>query len=174
MSGYKGMLRDRCPKVVNYALKWQKAKEKWIDHVYSRFIKIIGDEFDETHIIRKSPENKKSVTLMILGIIKGKPKNFKFDSTIDWDNLTDEEREYWHRISSWVYWFSTNHLYIEDLYKNGIKVGKNESDLKVEIIQSYLMNLMPKENCSDEEKEAKYKYIDNLVDFLIGTFNGKY
>ena len=38
--GYKEMLRDRCPKMVNYALKWRKAKEKWIDHVYSNFIGI--------------------------------------------------------------------------------------------------------------------------------------
>ena len=38
-TGYKGMLRDRCPQVVNYALKWQKAKERWINHTYDKFIK---------------------------------------------------------------------------------------------------------------------------------------
>lgn len=26
--GYREMLRDRCPKMVDYALKWQKSKEK--------------------------------------------------------------------------------------------------------------------------------------------------
>ena len=36
------MLRDRCPATVNFALKYCNAKERWIDHAYSQFIKIYG------------------------------------------------------------------------------------------------------------------------------------
>ena len=37
-TGYREMLRDRCPKVVNYALKWCKAKERWLNYVYDNQI----------------------------------------------------------------------------------------------------------------------------------------
>ena len=45
------MLRDRCPRVVNYALKWQKAKERWIDHAYANFIKIYCDNEEKKNTI---------------------------------------------------------------------------------------------------------------------------
>jgi hypothetical protein len=173
-TGYREMLRDRCPKIVNYALKWQKAKEKWVDHTYSYFVRIIGDEIDGTKIIHKATENKKAVVRIILGIVKGKPKNFKFDNTLDWDNLTDEEKAYWKRVSTWVKWFCTNYAYIENAYDISKSTGKDDDEMRVEIISKFLMDFMPANNASDEEKEAQYQYIDKLVDFLIGCFEGKY
>lgn len=159
--GYKGMLRDRIPQVVDYALKWQKAKERWIDHAYANFIKIYIDNNERYHTTR-----------IILGIAKFY-RNFEFDKSIDWDNLTPEETVYWHRISSWVRWFMEKYAYIENAYKISHHAGKSEFDIKVEIINNYLSGLMPREDASWEEKLAKYQYIDNLVDFLIKCFNGK-
>lgn len=172
--GYREMLRDRCPKLVSYALKWQKAKEKWIDHTYEKFVKIVGDEYSfSDRLIRKAPENKKVIMRALLGIVNGKVRHFDFDKTIDWDNLTDEEKVYWKRISSWVKWFSTDYAYIESAYDNSKKVGRDEEEIKIEIINSYLAWLMPKEGDTDEVKQAKYQYIDNFVNYLFRCFEGK-
>ena len=160
-AGYKGMLRDRCPKVVDYALKWQKAKERWINHAYTNFIKFYCDK-----------KERNRATRIILGIAKYY-RNFEFDKSIDWDNLTPEDKTYWERISSWVNWFMKKYAYIENAYKISRDAGKDNFTIKVEIINGYLSALLPKEEETDEEKIAKYEYVDNLVDFLIKCFEGR-
>lgn len=171
--GYREMLRDRCPKLVSYALKWQKSKERWIDHAYSYFIRIVGEEREDDLLIRTASDNKKAVARILLGIVDGKVKNFEFDKTIDWDNLEDEEKVHWERVSRWVRWFGTNYAYIENMYDISKKVGKDDFEIKVKIINTYLSWLMPNDTDSEEVKQAKYNYIDRLVDYLIGCFNGK-
>ena len=158
-SGYKGMLRDRCPTVVNYALKWQKAKERWVDHAYVNFVRFYVDNNEKNHATR-----------IILGIAKFF-RNFDFDKSIDWDNLTNEETIYWKRVSSWVRWFTKNYAYIENLYSISKQAGKDEMEIKVQIINGYLSALLPSPNATEEEKQAKYHYVDKLVDFLIECFN---
>ena len=170
--GYREMLRDRCPKIVSYALKWQKAKEQWIDHTYNYFVKIIGEERKDDKIIRSVSDNKKAIARILLGIVDGKVKRFEFDKTIDWDNLTDEETTYWKKVSAWVNWFRTTYAYIENTYDVSLKTGKSEINIKVEIINTYLGWLMPKKDDSDELKQAKYDYVDKFVDYLIRCFNG--
>lgn len=160
-TGYKGMLRDRCPKVVNYALKWQKAKERWIDHAYNNFIKFYIDNKEKNHTTR-----------IILGIAKYY-RNFEFDKSIEWENCTIEEREYWKRVSSWVQWFTKNYAYIENAYNISKQCGKDEQSIKVEIILGWLKPLMPNEEETEKEKQAKYDYVDKLVDFLIECFEGR-
>lgn len=160
-TGYKGMLRDRCPKVVDYALKWQKAKERWIDHAYVNFIKFYCDNNERKHATR-----------IILGIAKFY-RNFEFDKSIDWDNLTPEEKAYWERVSSWVDWFRKKYAYMENAYQISRNAGKNDFDIKVELINGYLSALLPSKDMTEEEKQAKYKYVDNLVDFLIKCFEGR-
>ena len=168
------MLRDRCPRVVDYALKWQKAKEKWIDHVYSYFVKMLGDEIDiDNNILRTAKDNKRAVISILLGMKNGKVKNFNFKNTIDWDNLSDEETKYWEIVSTWVKWFSTKYGYVENLYDISKKVGKDEETIKIDIINSYLTALMPSRDAPEEEKQAKYDYIDRFVEFLIRCFEGK-
>jgi hypothetical protein len=100
-------------------------------------------------------------------------RNFEFDKSIDWDNLSPEETVYWKRVSSWVEWFSKKYMYIENAYILSQQAGKGEFDIKVEIINSYLGSLLPSPDMTQEEKQAKYKYVDNLVDFLIKCFNGR-
>jgi hypothetical protein len=155
------MLRDRCPKVVDYALKWQKAKERWIDHAYVNFIKLYVDSNERKHATR-----------IILGIAKFY-RNFEFDKSIDWDNLTPEDKEYWKRISSWVKWFSMKYAYMENAYKISRNNGKDEISIKIELINGYLSSLLPTEDMSEEVKQAKYQYVDNLVDFLIKCFENR-
>lgn len=169
-TGYKGMLRDRVPKVVNYALKWQKAKERWINHTYSNFINVYVDK-----------EERKKATRLVLclkytHVKQGKRKyikeeqNFDFDKSIDWDNLTPEEEVYWKRISSWVRWFRKKYAYIENTYQISRDSNKDEMSIKIDIINGYLTALLPSQDMDEETKQAKYKYVDNLVDFLIKCF----
>lgn len=160
-AGYKGMLRDRCPKVVNYALKWQHAKERWIDHAYANFIKFYVEK-----------NERYNATRIVLGIAKYY-RNFDFDKSIEWNNLTQEEAKYWKRVSSWVKWFMNEYAFVENAYTISKKIGKNEFDIKVELINSYLSTLLPKEEDSEDDKQAKYKYVDRFVDYLINCFEGR-
>ena len=158
-TSYKELLRNRCPETVDYALKWQKAKTRWIDHTYRSFIRIFVDKEERYHVSR-----------IILGIAKNH-REFDFDKSIDWDNLSEEEQSYWERISSWIDWFENNYSTIKDEYKSSIRDGMSEFDIKVQIIQNHLSSLLPGEDISEEEKQAKYDYVNRLVDFLIKTFN---
>ena len=172
--GYREMLRDRCPKVIDYALKWQKAKEKWIEHAYNYFVKLYGDELNNKgNIIRTTSQNKRHCINMLLGIKKGKPVEFDFRKSIDWDKLSDEDTAYWERVYKWVNWFRTKYAYIENGYINSKKVGRDELSCKIEIINGYLGWLMPNEKHSEEEKQAKYEYVNKFVDYLIECINGK-
>lgn len=118
-TGYKEMLRDRITKMqaVDLALKYCKAKTKWIDYVYNRYIKIFV-----------SKEHRNQTVRIILGI-SGKYRNFDFHTTIDWDNLEFEQRteeiKYWKRVEEWVKWFSDSLAYIED----DLKHGSTDSDI---------------------------------------------
>lgn len=100
-TSYKNMLRDRCPAVIDLALRWCKAKTKWLDHVYQHFINI--------YVLK---EERYEATRIILGI-SGKYRNFNFEKTIDWDNIDSEEEEYWKTILGWVNWFRNRHAAIE-------------------------------------------------------------
>lgn len=156
------MLRDRCPRVVNYALKWQKAKDAWINHVYKNFIGIYIDK-----------DQRNNATHVVLGIEKGNIKNFDFYKTIDWDNLTPSGIKYWERVNSWVKWFMKNYSYVENTYDISKKKGKDYFDIQIEIIQTHLSWLLPSPNCTQEDKEAKYQYVDNLAEYLMKCIEGK-
>lgn len=141
-TGYKEMLRDRCPVVVDYALKYCKAKNRWIEHTYNSFIKFYVNKRERDIATRKT-----------LGIVKGKPKLFDFHSTIDWDNISSEEQEYWEYIESWVEWFRCCFGGIQNKYEISIKVGESEDAFKQELY-SMLTN-------SSEEQKIK------LSEFLL-------
>lgn len=115
-TGYKEMLRDRLPKVVDYALKWCKAKQLWINHVYNNFIGIYI-----------SKEDRNMATRTVLGISK-KYHQFVFNTTIDWDNLSDEEKESWTNVENWVIWFQKYYQNIENIHSLSKLDG--ESDIE--------------------------------------------
>lgn len=163
-TGYKEMLRDRCPKVVDFALKWCQAKERWLDLVYNTYIKEGWEEYSKNDkLLRTRNQTKLAVTRMLLGMKKGKPKLFVFDTTIAWKDLTEEEDTYWRWVSGWVRWFMEKFAYIENTYKISRSVGKSEFDCKVEIIQKFLQSELP-DNVDDKES---LDYVDRLVDYLV-------
>lgn len=107
------MVRDRTPQTINYALKWCKAKERWVNHVYEHFINIYVDK----------KERKKAVHA-VLGLHKGKV-NMDFHKSIAWDHfgITKDEIEYWQWVEGWVNWFRTIFVYIEDEHKKLLDSG---------------------------------------------------
>ena len=160
-AGYRNMLRDRLPTTANYALKWQKAKERWINHTYRNLIWVWSNK-----------EDRRRVTKIILGIAKHY-KPFDFRKSIDWDNLNKDETAYWERISSWVDWFENEYSSIKDEYETSVENGEDEFTIKVNIINNHLSELLPSEDASWDEKIAKYQYVDDLVNFLVKCFNNR-
>ena len=139
-NGYKGMLRDRLPKTIDIALKWCKAKERWIDHTYRNFIQMFSEKKD-----------RDEVTRIILGISK-KHKGFDFHKSIMWDNLSKEETLYWQNVESWVNWFKVKYIYIQNEYINSLTLG-----LDIEIIkQKIKTNFLSKLDIEWQEKLCNY------------------
>lgn len=152
------MLRDRCPKVVSHALKWCKAKEKWLDYVYKEQIWVLSSKKDRLH-----------QTKAILGLTGKNPK-FVFDETIFWEGLNRSEYNYWKTVSGWVHFFVTKYAYIENTYKISKEKGKTIEELKIEIINKWFIDLCPTTEDSDEQKAEKTLYVNNLTDYLIDCF----
>lgn len=159
-TSYREMLRDRCPKVVSYALKWCKAKEKWLDYVYDNQIWFLG-----------SKNERLKQTKLILGIKEDGKREFDFDKTICWKDLTVEEHAYWDYVSHWVRFFMKHYAYIENAYRTSEEAGKSIKEIKLYIITKWLKDLCPTSEDSDEVKKEKNQYINSLTDYLIDCFN---
>lgn len=138
------MLRDRVPLFVDLALKWCKAKEIWINHVYNNFINIYVEKDQRYHATR-----------IVLGI-SSKYRNFDFNKTIAWDNLTNEEKESWESVETWVNWFSIYGQTIIDKYKEILSSCKTEADAIFYIVNEVIIT---------KDKVAAYK----LVKFIINS-----
>jgi hypothetical protein len=153
------MLRDRCPKLVSLALKYCKVKEAWLDHVYKNFIWLYV-----------SNKERLAATRRVLGYHDDKPREFKFEDTILWDNLTPEEKEGWENVQSWVSWFQRVVPYIENEYEISKKSGTDMIDIKQGIMLNWLYEMCPTKEDDNETREKKNKEINNLVDLLINYF----
>ena len=158
------MLRDRTPKLVNFALKWCKVKEAWLDHVYKNFIWLYV-----------SNEERLVATRRVLGYkypedMKKKDKLFVFEDTIAWDSLTTEETESWKRVAKWVSWFQITVPAIENSYKISKKMGTDIVDIKRNIMLNYLYCYCPTKEDDKKTREKKGKYVNDLTDFLIDCF----
>lgn len=160
-TGYREMLRDRCPVVVSYALKWCRAKEAWLDHVYKSWIWMYSDS-----------KERLEATKTILGY-NNPHKQFIFEDTIAWDDLTPEETSVWKSVAEWVSWFQQEYSYIENEYSISKKVGKDISEIKLNIMTKHLKSLCPTTTDDAETIERKNKYINAFVDYLISCFESK-
>jgi hypothetical protein len=137
MKGYKAMIRDRCPYVVNLALKWCtefgrlanqeiespkdrfqfKVKTRWVDRVYQEYVAIYTTNDEKGSSVRKA-----------LGIHDGK-QIFNFAESINLELINKTwnpiEYKFWIWVNSWVNWFMENYKYIENAYK--ISGGDNDN-----------------------------------------------
>ena len=94
----KNILRKRTPQTIHLALLWCKANERWISHVYDNFINIYIDKKERLAQLDKIFNRRE----------------FSFKDNILWDNLDENETEYWKKVEGWVSWFRINMLNIEE------------------------------------------------------------
>lgn len=152
MGGYKAMLRDKTPFILDLALKWCNAKGRWIDHVYN-------------YMVKKYPQQKRgNIVKIVLGLKKACTKEeihdyykyvlccqnvtkekvnsipnsllyMPFKDTIDWDSYKDDEYmyNYWYRVNEWVEWFKSEHAFIE----NSWRLSKNKPQKEHEMVNKY-------------------------------------
>lgn len=158
MAGYKNALRDRMPEYMDIALRWCKAKNRYIDYIYERYIK------------KENPKRKLDTIKIMYGLkpamsigdlymmfketgkyrpltindIKHAPSDlfritfaetFKGDSEINQD---EDLRNYWNAVNSWVVWFKQNWIYIKSLYRNLNLLGESEENIKEDIRNKFL------------------------------------
>lgn len=156
MNGYKEMLRDRMPLMLDLALRWCKAKERWINYAYD-------------NVIKKNPRDKRSIAVKVILGIKQKwkrqeiydqlryvelkpvtreqvnkiPKSalcLKFQDTINWRKLSEEDPDmydYWKTVASWVEWFSTSHLVVENTYDHCKQWGMSDDEIVPILMSKY-------------------------------------
>lgn len=146
MIGYKAMLSDRLPYVVNIALKWCESKGRWVEHVYNTQVKIYVKKSDKDYAVR-----------CVLGIAKRHPE-FNFNDTIDWNNLSEDDNSHWKWVSDWVNWFQKSFCDIENIIKTSRLIGMLENDIIKEVCTTYLKNM------EQESAEKLAKYILKNID----------
>lgn len=157
------MLRDRLPKLVSYALKFCKCKERWLDHVYKNWIWIHPDKATRDKATRK-----------VLGLDKkGKPTNFKFDDTILWDTLSKDEKSCWEFVSEMVSWFSDKYAYAKNEYDIMVSSGKNVVTIKKRLMLGYMLRWCPLEEDDDKIKAEKSQFVNELCDYVIDCFENR-
>lgn len=170
MNGYKGMLRDRMPLMLDLALRWCKAKQRWIDYVYDKFVKkypkerrgvivktLLGikqqykrqDIYDHMRYVKLDL----SVSMDQVNSIPKSELFMSFRDTLDWEELSKEEGmvTYWATVESWVQWFKESHAYIENSYQISRKLGKDDATIKASLM-------------------AEYGLESKLIDYLIKSF----
>ena len=167
------MLRDRCPRLVVFALKWCKAMNAWLDHVYKNSIWIYS-----------SKKERLNATRLVLGY-KGKQREFRFEDTINWSNLSSTEEKCWRDISKWVSWFCKEYSYIENDYTDSLKIGRDIAEIKYDIMIRHICNtnkladyeilniLCPNTEDSAKVRKEKNKRINDFVDFLTDCFENR-
>lgn len=143
-TSYKAMLRNRVPLLIDAALKYCKAKECWINHVYDNFINVYADK-----------EQRYEATRIALGI-SGKYRNFDFHKTIAWDNLDKEETENWESVEEWVIWFQEHAMDIKNEYE------KIKNLYVREIAEMYLTDKF----LATEDQDTAYKLIGFIIDTI--------
>lgn len=151
-TGFREMLRDRCPSTVDLALKWCKAKTAWVNLVYEQLISIYPAKKD-----------RYEATKIALGLKKTlrNQNGFNFHYCIDWDRLTPEELDVWKDIEAWVLWFTKNYLYVENgyiVYRNN---GNTEENIKETLKKQHMSEF------SDDTAEK-------LITYLIKEFKEKH
>lgn len=171
MSGYKQMIRDRMPQILNVALTYCKAKNRWIDYVYENNIKKYPKEKrsdavkialgikqrwkrQEIYDHMRYVHLDKSITRKQVDKIPKSELFMSFNDTIDFGDLYRNDIEmyaYWKTISAWVDWFSKSYFSIRDTYQHMTSWKMSEQEKKVILMDKY--------------------GIDNrLVTYLIKTF----
>lgn len=130
MKGYKAMLRDKVPSTWKKALIYCKALNKWIDLVYEQHLRNIPQK-ERSNIVKELCARKKRKMVTVfdptwpwvnssnIKEIKAKPVNWlaTFHDTIKWEDLEEEELEYWITIEGWVRWFTSRWMYILNAYQ---------------------------------------------------------
>ena len=143
-TSYKAMLRNRVPLLIDAALKYCKAKECWINHVYDNFINIYADK-----------EQRYEATRIALGI-SGKYRNFDFHKTIAWDDLNKEETENWESVEEWVLWFQNHAMDIKNEYEK-IKNIYTRDETEMYLADKFL---------ATEDQDTAYKLISFIIDTI--------
>jgi hypothetical protein len=156
------MLRDRLPRYVSDALKWCKVKEAWLDHVYKNFIWLYS-----------SNKERLAQTRRVLGYNDNLPREFKFEDTIDWQNLDDNETKHWKEVKQWVSWFTKTVPNIEDDYISHKKKGLDTSTIKYALMLKWFKWLFPTTEDSAKTIEKKNKDINAILDYLIDCFENR-
>lgn len=170
MTGYRAMLKDRMPSTLELALRWCKAKQRWIDYVYETDIKKHSKEKRSVAIkvalgIKQKWKRKelydhirysecKYVTKEQIDKIPKSQLFLTFSDSINWGKLKVEDPDmydYWKCVAEWVDWFSKSYLTIKNTYQHS-----RQWDMSDDEIAPILM--------------SKYGIDRKLTDYLIKSF----
>lgn len=170
--GYKAMIKDRCPYVVNLAFKWctefgrlsnigkepherikYAVKTRWIDRVYQENVAIYNTGRGTPRTDEKNASLRKA-----LGIHEGS-QNFNFADSINLEGINkvfnSGERAFWIWVNSWVVWFQENYKYLENYYNISCKCG----------------NMALFDNALSEKASFLDEYFEDFSKFIKKTFN---
>ncbi len=132
--GYKAMLRDRIPSTIDIALKFCKAKQRWVDYVYDEFIHPYTNNSDKSftvkHILGETCRTDKHGNKHIV-------YHVDFHHSINWDELSPSYVQYWQWVETWVLWLQKNLLYIQNNIESLRDLGYTEEQITSILTDQY-------------------------------------
>ena len=138
-TNYRQAIRNRCPRTVDLALKWCKAKDNWVEYIYETYFSFLKDN--------------KSKNDQLDGIFK----QFDFAKNIEWKTLDKPELYYWSQVTDWIEWFTKTLLPISETYKDLCAKELDAQYIEVLITKRYLLSI-------DEKNQKRlYKLLINHI-----------
>lgn len=105
--GYRGMIWDRTPRVVQLALSWLKVKTVYVERVYKENVTPFKDNDVKNHNLR-----------LALNIKNGKSINYELAHAINMgmNMKSPGEKEYWAWVEGWVKYFQKTYMIWKENY----------------------------------------------------------
>ena len=76
-------------------------------------------------------------TRIVLGL-SSKERVFKFEDSVDWSWITEEERNRLKPVIGWINFFKHYFPFIENAWKINLSLGRTEKEFIEELSSSYL------------------------------------
>lgn len=132
--GFRGMIRDRLPIHVDIALQICKCKNKYVEHIYDRFVKCVPVN-QRSLAVKQALGLKQAVTTEDIRVWSWSHGNFfkqknydihnipremlfhTFWTSIDWDSLDKETFIRFSATEQWVRYLKQMYPVFENIYK---------------------------------------------------------
>lgn len=139
MNGYRKMISDRIPPIWDMTIRWCKCRNRFIEHVYDRVVRLYRNDVMHTRkerakLISKELKEDLNPTITDFREVVRLKYLFAYGNIIDY--------QYWKSVADWNQFFATHVQYIKNTCLIAKKTkGTKHDELVKEISERYNIDL---------------------------------